>query len=150
MQTDTPTERQLCSYMDYFNGTYTIWCSAPPTTCAVLTIQRQCVDFLFYVKYDKPVLPLDQSVLRRSVCPWNTTTGCATHGHANSPATWVRNGTSWTVWYVRGEPVATLLDASAICECLRRKFDRLVMVGASHMRYKADYVTTWCLGKRSM
>ena len=36
------------------------------------------------------------------------------------PATWVRNGTSWTVGYVRGEPVATLLDANAICECLVR------------------------------
>ena len=150
VQTDNPTERQLCSYTDYFNGTYTIWCPAPPTTCAVLTIQRQCVDFLFFVKYDDPVLPLDQLVLRRSVCPWNTTTGCTTHGHANSPATWMRNGTSWTVGYVRGEPVSTLLDGNAICECLRRKFDRFVMVGSSHMRYKSDYMMTRCLGERSM
>ena len=145
--TDSPTGQQLCSYADYFNGTYTIWCPAPPTTCAVLTIQCQCVDFLVY---DKPVHPLDELVLRRSVCPWSTTTGCATHGHANSPATWLRNGTSWTVGYVRGEPVATLLDADEICECLWRKFDRFVMVGSSHMRYKFDYLTTRCLGKRSM
>ena len=147
VQTDSPTEQQVCSYTDYFNGMYTIWCPAPRTTCAVLTIQRQCVDFLVY---DKPVHPLDELVLRRSVCPWNTTTGCATHGHANSPATWVRNGTSWTVGYVRGEPVATLLDVRAICECLRRKFDRFVMVGSSHMRYKFDYLTTRCLGERAM
>ena len=145
--TESPTERQVCSYTDYFNGTYTIWCPAPPTTCAVLTIQRQCVDFLVY---EQPVHPLDELVLRRSVCPWSTITGCATHGHANSPATWLRNGTSWTVGYVRGEPVATLLDADAICECLRRKIDRFVMIGASHMRYKFDYLTTECLGKRSM
>ena len=150
VQTDSPTERQLCSYTDYFNGTYTIWCPAPPTTCAVLTIQRQCVDFLFYVSYDKPVHPLDQLVLRRSVCPWSTTTRCTTHGHANSPATWVRNETSWTVGYVRGKPVATLLDANPICECLRRKVDRFVMVGASHMRYKFNYLITRCLGERSM
>ena len=89
-------------------------------------------------------------MLRRSVCPWSTTTRCTTHGHASCPATWVRNETSWTVGYVRGEPVATLLDANAICECLLRKVDRFVMIGASHMRYKSEYLKTRCLGERSM
>ena len=70
--TDSLTERQVCSYTDYFNGTYTIWCPAPPTMCAVLTIRRQCVRFMSSTR--KPVHALDQLVLRRSVCPCSTTT----------------------------------------------------------------------------
>ena len=139
--TDSPTEREVCSYKDYFNGTYTIWCPAPPTTCAVLTIQHQYVDF---VAYYRPDVPRKQMVLRRSVCPFSNTAGCTTRGHANSPATWLRDGTSWTVGYVRGEPVATLLDATEICECIRTRFDRILLVGASHMRFKFDYLMTQC------
>ena len=144
--TDSPTERELCSYTDYFNGTYAIWCPPPPTTCAVLTIHRQCVDFMAYYR---PVQPLQQSVLRLSVCPWNNATGCVTRGHVNSPATWLRSGDSWSVGYVRGEPVAKLLDAKAICDCVSKKFDRFVMVGSSHMRYKFGYLMTYCHGERS-
>lgn len=55
----------------------------------------------------------------------------------------------WTVGYIRGVPVATLLDANAICECVHKKFDRFVIV-ASHMRYKFDYLMTYCLGERAM
>ena len=135
--TDSPTEREVCSYTDYFNGTYTIWCPAPPTTCAELTIRHQYVDF---VAYYRSAAPQEQVVLRRSVCPFSNTAGCTTRGHANSPATWLRGGTSWTVGYVRGEPVSTLLDASEICECIRTRFDRILLVGASHMRYKFDYL----------
>ena len=145
--TDSPTERELCSYTDYFNGTYAIWCPPPPTTCAMLTIQRQCVDFMAYYR---PVQPLQQSVLRLSVCPWNNATDCVTRGHANSPATWLRSGDSWTVGYVRGKPVAKLLDANAICDCVWKRFDRFVMAGASHMRYKFDYLMTRCYGEGFM
>ena len=83
-------------------------------------------------------------MLRRSVCPFSNTAGCTTRGHANSPATWLLDGNSWTVGYVRGEPVQTLLDATEICECIRTRFDRILLVGASHMRYKFDYRRTQC------
>ncbi|KAI0220640.1 hypothetical protein LSAT2_027871 [Lamellibrachia satsuma] len=145
--TDSPTERELCSYTDYFNGTYAIWCPSPPTTCAMLTIRRQFADFNAY--FHRPYKPLDQAVLRLSVCPWNNATNCVTRGHANNPATWLRSGSSWTVGYVRGEPVVKLLDVKAICDCVSKKFDRIVMAGSSHMRYKFDYLMSNCYGDRS-
>ena len=145
--TDSPTEREMCSYTDYFNDTYAIWCSSPPTTCAVLAIQRQCVDFIAYYR---PYKPLPQLVLRLSVYPWNNAADCVTRGHANSPATWQCSGASWTVAYVRGEPVAQLLAAKAIYDCVWKKFDRFVVAIASHMRYKLDYLMTRCYGEGFM
>ena len=136
--------RYMCSFWDYFNGTYAICCPAPPIEYAVLTIRLQYVNF---EAYGETIDPFDRTVLSRTIGNWNSDSKCQTRRHPNSPATWHREGGNWTVAPVHSAQGDAILDEKAICDCVKNKFDKFVMVGASHIRYKFDYLVSRCYGE---
>jgi len=141
------SQRDMCSYVDYFNGTYDVWCPAPPPGCAVVTIQLQYVDF---EAYSEIIVPFNRTLLRREICPWNSSQRYQTPRHPNSPVTWVRDGANWTVTALQPVQRSTLHQEKAMCDCIEKTFDKFVMIGASHMRYKFDYLVTTCLGESAL
>ena len=139
------SQREMCSYVDHFNGTYDVWCPGPPPGCAVVTIQLQYVDF---EAYSETIVPFNRTLLRREICPWNIGQQYQTPRHPNSPATWVRDGANWTPL----QPVqrSMIHNEKAMCDCIENTIDKLVMIGASHMRYKFDYLFATCFGESAL
>ena len=62
--------RQLCSYEDYFNGTYSAWCPPPNYGCRDISVRLQYFNFTAYTGNH---IPIDKLLWKRCVCNWQET-----------------------------------------------------------------------------
>ena len=148
--------RRLCFYDDYFNGTYIIWCPPPdPGQCSKVTVE---IKFLNFSAYTIGYFPLKGGhIWERGIC-WNETSRKPAYVEFLStvPAPWMDTdpeaphtcridwirGVNGTVINDKGVEIPLLEDDEF---CLRiRRFRRIIMIGASHMRYKFNYIALKC------
>ena len=146
----------ICNYNDLFNGTYIVHCPLPECTCRNISIWLQYTNFTAYAgkwqtypkcTYPKCTYPIQKLLWRQHICS-NGTKGSAFSRRENI-ATDKRNVITW--YKMSGKWRATLLNGSAyedisvtnLCRCVKN-IRKLFMIGASHMRYKADVVISSC------
>ena len=153
--------RRLCFYDDHFSGTYTIWCPPPsPGQCSKVSVELKFANFSAYtIGY----FPLKKGqIWEREIC-WNETSRKSSRLGLDSPRTlippwrktdpeaphtcridWIR-GANGSVIDDNGVEIPLLEDDEL---CLRvRRFHRIIMIGASHMRYKFNYIALKCTHK---
>ena len=149
--------RGVCSFHDFFNGVYVVWCPRDPAVCTNVTLQLQCVDF---GAYSSTIGALHHRLWQRTVCADDEREGArrrpATRDEARLLTSLKRDATekndavSWrretlrSAWYP-SELLALPTDRARdrLCACVKR-FDRIVLVGASHMRNKFDFILETC------
>ena len=151
--------RQLCVYEDFFSGNYAIWCPPPARDqCSLVTVKVKYANFSAYTIGYFPIKdgPLWQSRVcwnetarrwalprvglpRTLTPPWKKTDSGAPH---TCHVDWFRDAGNWSVLSDNGVKIPLLSD-EAFCQRVRR-FRRIVMIGASHMRYKFNYVAWKC------
>ena len=150
-ETASSTIRQMCSFWDFFNGTYVVWCPAMGgEPCMDISILLQYTNFTAYTSNDHP---MQHVIWRETVC---TDTTIRTNyvlaspnlrsrvdGLLKSPILWER--TIDDHFALKTEPNQTFqtMTQSTLCACVKR-FRKLIMVGSSHMRFKADYLISKC------
>ena len=153
----------LCPYRDVFNGTYLVWC--PPMVFGQrrdITVTLEYVNFAAYIKgrptsFSKLVWhtqvrldmanryqfgksqPLTQPAIAATLVNYTD---------FDSLVSWYKENERWAVRLASGKHFFSL-DIRGMCECVRR-MGRLVMVGASHMRYKYSYVVQQCYNQTAI
>ena len=115
--------RQLCSYEDYFNGTYSAWCPRPNYGCRNISVRLQYFNFNAYTGNH---IPIDKLLWKRCVCNWQKTNDDFS---VNARiVTWYRSSSNdWTPKTYDGQrfyPMST----KAFCACVK-KFDRMFFIG---------------------
>ena len=65
-------------------------------------------------------------------------------------ATWSEGNASTTILTHNYGHRITLLDHSDICRRLVTAFDRISMLGASHIRYNYDYILSYCYASKTL
>ena len=152
-EVDNGLARGVCAFHDFFDGDYVVWCPRDPVGCTNVTLQLQCVDF---GAYSSTVGALHHSLWQRSVCedkrarPRPTTRDEKLLESLKRDATAKNDAVSWrretlrSAWYP-SELLALRTDRvrDRLCACVQR-FDRIVLVGASHMRFKYDFILELC------
>ena len=118
--TSEAESRQLCSYEDYFNGTYSAWCPPPNDGCRDFSVRLQYFNFTAYTGNH---IPIDKLLWKQCVCNWQKTT---TYLSVNARiVTWYRSSSNdWTPKTYDGQrfyPMST----KAFCACVK-KFDPTV------------------------
>ena len=150
---DAAIRRRLCFYDDYF---YVIWCPPPDHgQCSKVSVEMKFVNFSAYtIGY----FPLQEGCIwEREIC-WNETLRTPAYVEflstvvppwmnidPEAPHTchidWIR-GVNGAVINDQGVEIPLLEDDEF---CLRiRRFRRIIMIGASHMRYKFNYIALKC------
>ena len=147
----------LCPYRDVFNGTYLVWC--PPMVFGErrdITVTLEYVNFAAYIS-GRPtslnrlvwhtLVRLDMWNLHKLPKPQSLTQPAIAATLVNytdfaSLVSWYKENERWAVRLASGKHFFSV-DIRDMCECVRR-MGRLVMVGASHMRYKYSYVVQQC------
>ena len=150
--------RCLCFYDDYFNGTYVIWCPPPsPGQCSRVSVRMKFVNFSAYTIGYFPLM--NGLIWKRKIC-WNETSRKQTYLGFDLPRTlippwsktnpeaphtcridWIR-GANGSVINDNGAEIPLLGDDEF---CLRiRRFHRIILIGASHIRYKFNYIALKC------
>ena len=146
--------RRVCSFRDSFDGDYVIWCPRKASGCTEVTVQVQCVNFGAYSSLSGAI---HHTIWRKTMCAdkrptrteWSTRDAplLATlqrEAMVNNVVTW-RRKTLHDLWYP-SELLAPHTDSlgEQLCRCVKR-FDKVVLMGASHMRYKFDFFWESCL-----
>ena len=149
--------RSVCTSRDLYNGTYVVYCPrAGKTTCCNVTLHLQCVDFSAYTSLYRP---LRDVIWTRLVCDAATgrrpSHACETRSssHTLRRDAAKRNIITWHYsdndrkWSVRTSDTRWFrsLKRNTLCACVKR-FGNVYMFGASHMRYKYDYLMEECYG----
>ena len=143
--------RELCKYRDMFSGTYIVWC--PPMALGGrrdITMKLQFVNFQAFAGarvtlnrhlwhhqiklYTKtPLKPINRRDL---------TTALGERMDKKNSVIWYQRKERWFVKNANGEHFFSL-STERMCACVR-KMNRLIMAGASHMKYKFDYIVETC------
>ena len=143
--------RELCKYRDMFNGTYIVWC--PPMALGGrrdITMKLQFVNFNAFakarvtlnrhlwhhqikLKTETPLEPINRPDL---------TTALGERMDKKKSVIWYQRKERWFVKNADGEHFFSL-GTERMCACVR-KMNRLIMVGASHMRHKFHYIVETC------
>ena len=143
--------RELCKYRDMFNGTYVVWC--PPMVLGGrrdITMKLQFVNFNAFAKVrvtlnrhlwhhqirlntETPLEPINRPDL---------TTALGERMDKKKSVIWYQRKERWFVKNADGEHFFSL-GTERMCACVR-KMNRLIMVGASHMRHKFHYIVETC------
>ena len=147
----------LCPFRDVYNGTYFAWC--PPMVFGErrdITVTLEYVNFAAYIS-DRPtsfnrliwhtLVRLDMWNRHKIRKPQPLTQPSVAAALVNytdfdSLVSWYNDNERWVVRIASGKQFFSL-DTRGMCECVKR-MGRLVMVGASHMRYKYSYVVQQC------
>ena len=133
-----------CPFTDHYDGRYTARCTfVQRTGCGPMLITRQANDFSSYRTRDNN--RAEVVVYNETVCVELATPPSAFDLYRRPiMATWTdadKRTTRLTHNY--GVPVTTL-NSSTMCRRLFERYDNVVMVGASHMRYSFDYLLAEC------
>ena len=135
--TSESVSRHLCSYDDRFNGTYFVTCPSPNFGCRNISIRLQYYNFTAYTGNH---IPIGKIIWEQCVCNWHESTDAVS---LNSRlATWYRSRDTWSLKTFDGQRFYPLA-ADSFCSCVK-EYDRLILIGSSHMRYKAIYVMFRC------
>ena len=153
-EVDSGLWRGVCSFRDSFDGDYVIWCRRPAAGCTDVMVQVQCVDFGAYSSVHGA---LHRTIWRKTICSdksrtlseWSTRSArlLAT---LEREAT-VKNAVRWRRQTLHDAwSPSELLELHTdslkeqLCRCVKR-FDQVLLVGASHMRFKFDFIADLCL-----
>ena len=138
---------QICNYDDLFNGTYIVHCPLPECTCRNISIWLQYTNFTAYAgkwqSFPNCTYPIQKLLWRQRVCS-NGTTGSVFTRRENiatdkrNVITWYKMSGKWIATFLNGSTYEDI-TATKLCSCIQN-IRKLFMIGASHMRYKADVV----------
>ena len=138
---------QICHYDDFFNGTYVAHCPLPEWTCRNISVWLQHSN---YTAYTGVHYPIEKLLWRKRSC--NLRKGNAgltmtrremkTSTNGKNIVTWYLEKKQWVARSLRGKTY-TEMSKSEVCGCIR-KIRKLFCFGASHMRYKSDYIMSTC------
>ena len=153
-EVDSGLWRGVCSFRDSFDGDYVIWCRRPAAGCTDVMVQVQCVDFGAYSSVHGA---LNRTIWRKTICADKSrtlselsTSSARLLATLEREAT-VKNAVRWRrqtlhdAWSP-SELLALHTDSlkEQLCRCVKR-FDQIVLMGSSHMRYKFDFFWELCL-----
>ena len=130
---NSPQGLFLCSYMDYFNGTYTLHCPMY-SKCANMTITLLHVDFLQYRGITRR---LDKVLLDEHVCTSNSV-------HSILPEKFWFQRDSGT-WQWNNKLGNFPLSNEELCGAVA-SLGRIYMIGSSHMEFQHQYLQQTCAG----
>ncbi|KAI0237916.1 hypothetical protein LSAT2_011462, partial [Lamellibrachia satsuma] len=148
--------RSVCSFRDFYNGTYIVYCPPAPvktteSRCWKVTVQLQCVNF---TAYSSLYQSLHKTIWRRRVCDNDTNKGIVLGNwplmRAMKKDASSKNVVTWHLihkrkWEARmnyGKWFRSL-NRSTLCACVK-SFGNIYMYGSSHMRFKFDYLLDEC------
>ena len=145
--------RSVCTSRDLYNGTYVVYCPrASDTTCCNVTLHLQCVDFSAYTSLYTPTRDVISTRLvcdaaTRKVAKPRLRDSLLVHALRRDAArknivTWHNCDRKWTV-RTSGTRWFRSLKRNTLCACVKR-FGNIYMFGASHMRFKFDYLMEEC------
>ena len=143
--------RDLCNYRDMFNGTYIVWC--PPM---VLGGRRDFVmklQFVNFGAYAGNRVALNRHLWHDQIKLYTTkplqtinrpdvTTALGARMNEKNAVIWYQKKERWRVKVANGAHFFSL-NTKRMCACVSR-MNRLIMAGASHMRYKFHYIVQTC------
>ena len=147
----------LCPYRDMFNGTYIAWC--PPIVSGqrrAITVVLQFVDFSAFTT--KRVQSIKYVIYHHDIRldrfpkvpePLNMpeiTSVLKNYMNKKDVVEWYEENGSWIVQLASGQRFITP-ETHEMCRCVKR-MKRVVMIGASHMRYVFDYVAEQCYHRK--
>ena len=138
---------QICHYDDFFNGTYVAHCPLPECTCRNISVWLQYFNFTAYTGNH---LPIKKLLWRQRICDLHkgnaglTLTGnnTTTSSNRKNIVTWYLKNKQWVARSLSGREF-TEMTISEFCGCIT-KIRKLFCFGASHMRYKSDYIMSKC------
>ena len=158
----TSVTRQMCSYVDKFDGTYVVWCPlSRESECSNLSVS---LDFFNFTAYTGPHYPLRDVKWHQAVCRQQQLqcsdkgrveeTGKTLLRHTDlddlqcetvrrNAVTWQRQKDRWRARLSWERNSVFEMNQAALCERLKQ-FGRVIFVGASHMRYKSDHLVIQC------
>ena len=150
-ETAASTTRQMCSFWDFFNGTYIVWC--PPMIgelCMNISILLQHTNF---TAYNSCSHPMHHTIWRGAACSHDRDDVDKPSGSRQlvshvtslpkSPVLWQETANKRYSILTRSNRKFKPFDKSALCARVKT-FRKLIMVGSSHMRFKADYLIWKC------
>ena len=150
-ETVESTVRQMCSFWDFFNGTYIMWCPTMGVQpCMNISVLLQHTNFSAYTSCNHP---MHHVVWQDTLCHRNAhyadnlfasrQLASRVSGLPKSPILWKRTTDNHVVLMTRPDQKLQPMNESALCACVK-KFRKLIMIGSSHMRFKADYLIWKC------
>ena len=147
----------LCPYRDMFNGTYIVWC--PPIVSGqrrAITVLLQFVDFsaftmarvqsIKYVIYHHDIRLDRYPEVPEPLNMPEITSVLKNYMNKKDVVEWYEENGSWIVQLASGQRFIAP-ETHEMCRCVKR-MKRVVMIGASHMRYVFDYVAEQCYHRK--
>ena len=150
--------RSVCSFRDFYNGTYIVYCPQGPakmteSRCWKVTVQLQCVNFTAYSSLFQSV---HKNIWTRRVCDNETNKGTSQvlwnwpliraltrDASRKNVVTWhLDHDRKWEARLRDGNWFRSL-NRSSLCACVK-SFGNIYMYGSSHMRFKFDYLLDEC------
>ena len=150
--------RSVCSFRDFYNGTYILYCPAAPTkmaesSCTKVTMQLQCVNF---TAYSSLYQSLHKIIWERRVCDNDTNNETLQvlwdkpliqtlkrDASRKNVVTWhLGRNKKWEARLRDGKWFRSL-NKFSLCACVK-SFGNIFMYGSSHMRFKFDYLMEEC------
>ena len=143
---------QICQYDDFFNGTYVAHCPLPECTCRNISVLLQYFNFTAYTSNH---LPIKKLIWRQRSCNLHkgyvgltlTDYNMNTSTNGENIVTWYLTNKQWVARSISGKEF-TQMSKSELCGCIK-KIRKLFCFGASHMRFKSDYIMSTCYKVRS-
>jgi len=139
---------QICHYDDFFNGTYIVHCPLPECTCRNISVWLMYYNFTAYSGNHYPVRKL---LWRRRSCNLHKGEARLSLSHradlhsptnAENMVTWYLKNKQWVATSLTGKEY-TEMSKLALCGCVKN-IRKLFCIGASHMRFKCDYIMSQC------
>ena len=150
--------RSVCTFRDFYNGTYIVYCPPAPaktteSRCWKVTVQLQCVNF---TAYSSLFQSLHKTIWTRHVCDNETNKGTSQvlrnwpliqalkrDASRKNVVTWhLDHDRKWEARLRDGNGFRSL-NRSSLCACVK-SFGNIYMYGSSHMRFKFDYLLDEC------
>ncbi|KAK2153739.1 hypothetical protein NP493_2270g00001 [Ridgeia piscesae] len=158
----TSLARKMCSYIDMFDGTYVAWCPfSLGSECANISVSLDFYNFTAFTGIHKPLRnvvwdrmvcrgqQLSCSIMRGSteknkmMLHPRDVSGLQYETARRNAITWQRHIDGWQARLSWQNGKLFHINKTTLCKRLKR-FGRMIMVGASHMRYKADHIVIQC------
>ena len=150
--------RSVCSFRDFYNGTYIVYCPPAPvktaeSRCWKVTVQLQCVNF---TAYSSVYQSSHKTIWTRRVCDndnikgtskvlrnWPLIRALKRDASRKNVVIWhLDHNRKWDARLQDGNWFRPL-KKSSLCACVK-KFGNIYMYGSSHVRFKFEYLLAEC------
>ena len=118
-----------CSYMDYFNGSYSIFCPIY-SQCSFVEISLELVN---YTQFKGITKPMQKTILSKDICVTSQQQQALT-----SHTYWRKTASTWKLNYYGGS-----YQTADVCDMLKFA-GRIYFFGASHLQHTAQYYLKEC------